>query len=70
MNQKEPRNEFFPNYAFRFILLRLTQVHTSTSKKKKRISLVSVHRLNKGACANSLERFEFHLQRILVSQIL
>lgn len=71
MNKKEPRNEFFPNYAFRFILLRPTQVHTSTSKKKKkRISLVSVHRLNKGACANSLERFEFHLQRILVSQIL
>lgn len=72
MNQKKPRNEFFRNYAFRFILLRLTQVHTSTSKKnkKKGISLVSVHRLNKGACANSLERFEFHLQRILVSQIL
>lgn len=29
-----------------------------------------MHRLNKGACANSLERFEFRLQRILVSQIL
>lgn len=40
------------------------------AKRKKGISLVSVHRLNKGACANSLERFEFHLQKILVSQIL
>ena len=36
MNKKEPRDEFFPNYAFRFILLRPTQVHTSTSKKKKK----------------------------------
>ena len=36
MNKKEPRDEFFPNYAFRFILLRPTQVNTSTSKKKKK----------------------------------